>query len=106
MDRYIYVDLRFKRHVTIRIFQIYLHANPSDINQCVLIQNEICQEIINAKSLGYEIVIMGDLNCNYHAPDRQKTLFSKKSAFFQNLQAYNLIDINASLGKDHCTYFT
>src|ERR1043165_1616519 len=60
MGRYIYVDLNFKRHITLRIFQVYLHANPSDIDQRVLIQNEICQEIINAKLLGYDIVLMGD----------------------------------------------
>src|ERR1044072_8881508 len=39
--RYIYVDLTFKRHVTIRLFQIYLHANPKDINKRVSIQKEI-----------------------------------------------------------------
>ena len=32
LGRYIYVDLAFKRQMTIRIFQIYLHANPSDIH--------------------------------------------------------------------------
>jgi exonuclease III len=87
MGRYIYVDLNFKRHITLRIFQVYLHANPSDIDQRVLIQNEICQEIINAKLLGYDIVLMGDFNFNYHAPDRRKAYLSKKSIFFQNLQS-------------------
>src|ERR1044072_4134068 len=106
LGRFIYVDLAFKRHLTIRIFQIYLHANPSDIHQRVLIQNEICQEIINAKSLGYEIVIMGDFNFNYHVPDRQKANYLKKSAFFQSLQGYNLIDINATMRNDPDTSYT
>src|ERR1044071_7347170 len=106
LGRFIYVDLAFKRHLTIRIFQIYLHANPSDIHQRVLIQNEICQEVINAKSLGYEIVIMGDFNFNYHVPDRQRANYLKKSTFFQSLQGYNLIDINASMRNNLDTSYT
>src|ERR1043165_9154194 len=106
LGRYIYVDLVFKRHMAIRIFQIYLHASPSDIHQRVLIQNEICQEIINAKSLGYEIVLMGDFNFNYHVPDRQRANYLKKSAFFQSLQGYNLIDINASMRNNLDTSYT
>src|ERR1043165_9903852 len=104
--RYIYVDLAFKKHMTIRIFQIYLHASPSDIHRRFLIQNEICQEVINAKSLGYEIVIMGDFNFNYHVPDRQRANYLKKLAFFQSLQGYNLIDINTSIRNNLDTPYT
>src|ERR1044072_5113456 len=106
LGRYVYVDLAFKRQMTIRIFQIYLHTSPSDIHQRVSIQNEICQEIINAKSLGYEIVIMGDFNFNYHVPDRQRANYLKKSAFFHSLQGYNLIDINASMRNNLDTSYT
>src|ERR1043166_10172331 len=31
--RYIYVDLVFRKRVTIRVFQVCLHANPKDINE-------------------------------------------------------------------------
>src|ERR1043165_3226336 len=35
--RYIYVDLAFKKCFTIRILQVYLHANPKDINDRITI---------------------------------------------------------------------
>ena len=47
--RYIYVDLVFKKRITIRLFQIYLHANPKDIKERISTQNEILQEIVYAK---------------------------------------------------------
>jgi len=39
--RYIYIDLAFKQRTTIRLFQIYLHANPKESKERIAIQKEI-----------------------------------------------------------------
>ena len=105
-SRYIYVDLAFKKRFTIRLFQIYLHANPKDINDRVNIQKEILQEIISAKSLGYEIIIMGDLNIDYHETNRQRANYVSRIEFIRALQGFNLIDINASIKDDRNFNYT
>src|ERR1043165_3146077 len=104
--KYIYVDLVFKKRVTIRLFQVYLHANPKDINERIVIQKEVLQEIINAKSHGYEIIIMGDFNIDYHVTNPQRANYILRIEFVCALQGFNLIDINASIKDDSSSNFT
>ena len=104
--RYIYVDLAFKKRITIRLFQVYLHANRKDINERIAIQKEILQEIVNAKSRGYEVIIMGDLNIDYHVTNRQRANYVSRIDFIRALQGFNLIDINASIKDDSTSNFT
>src|ERR1044072_2472547 len=104
--RYIYADLAFRKRITIRLFQVYLHANRKDINERIAIQKEILQEIVNAKSRGYEVIIMGDLNIDYHVTNRQRANYVSRIDFIRALQGFNLIDINASIKDDSTSNFT
>src|SRR3990170_1255500 len=66
IGRYIFIDLQLKNKKKLRIFQIYLHANNSDIQSRVLLQNEIILKIEAAKQKGFEIIVMGDFNIDIY----------------------------------------
>ena len=52
------------------------------------------------KTKGYNIIIMGNFNINYHMINKRKGHIQQKLEFIHILQNLNFIDINESLAQD------
>ncbi len=59
---YIYIDLQLKNKVKLRIFNIYLHANNTHIQQSLTLEKEILDHIQQAHRRQFRIIVMGDFN--------------------------------------------
>src|SRR3990170_2543454 len=93
--RYIFADLQLKNKKKLRIFQIYLHANNSDIQSRVLLQNEIILKIEAAKQKDFDIIVMGDFNIDVHKEKHNNSHRKQKLTFVHNLQQLSLVDATA-----------
>jgi len=63
-ERYIYIDLYLKDKVKIKIFVIYLHANPSQKNERLELQKELSTYISQALNKKFRVIVMDDFNAN------------------------------------------
>src|SRR6266540_6601411 len=63
-DRYIYVDLFFRRHIKVRIIVIYIHANPTAKQQRQLLQSQLIDLLRISQKDAFHTIIMGDFNAN------------------------------------------
>src|SRR3989337_4166884 len=93
--RYIFIDLQLKNKKKLRIFQVYLHANNSDIQSQVLLQNEILLKIETAKQKGFEILVMGDFNIDIYKDKHNNSHRKQKLDFTHKLQQLALVDTTA-----------
>ena len=62
--RMIYIDLHSKGKKVLRIIQLYLHSNKSQIKERCILQQNILTIIKQALSKHYHVIIMDDFNVN------------------------------------------
>src|SRR5688572_8276519 len=93
--RYIFIDLQLKNKKKLRIFQIYLHANNSDIQSRVLLQNEIISKVETVKQKGFEILVMGDFNIDIYKDKHNNSHRKQKLEFIHKLRQLTLVDSTA-----------
>ena len=60
----VYVDLYLKDYQKLRIYVIYLYANPNQKEERIALQNELKSSISHAIVSRFKVIVMGDLNAN------------------------------------------
>ena len=87
----IYIDLHSKGKQVLRIIQLYLHSNKSQIKERCILQQTILTIIKQALSKHYHVIIMSDFNVN--PMYRQVTSYNKKKLeFILNLESLDFYD--------------
>ena len=63
-ERYLYIKLFIQGHIKLYIFNIYLHANMSEKQNRITLQNELITLIKNSIISKFHVIIIGDFNTN------------------------------------------
>ena len=102
-ERYIYIDLYLHGHVKVRVIVVYLHANMSEQNQRISLQQEIINLINESVKSNFHIIIMGDFNTNlnrYNELIKSGKTINWKYQLIQSLYNYNFFDLQQTTQTD------
>jgi len=95
-ERYIYADLYLAGHIKLRVIVTYIHANMSEKEERINLQNEIIDIIKNSNYKKYYTIIMGDFNTNidrYNNKINNNAKINWKYNLIHNLFQNNYVDL-------------
>ena len=86
------MDLYIKGHIKLRVYNIYLYANPALKEERITLQNDILISINNGLNANFHIVIMGNFNANLDT--YKKKVLNNNSIPWNYHLIHSLVNLN------------